>query len=426
MNEIAIKQHSFEIAKNRLKEFSENTENKLTLDPVDTDGFFPFSDHRVTGQELNDKLVDIQKHFTTINETNNKIIKEFREVYNALDVLDKDYITSIVANVKAIEKTSNDVRIQQNILKQHNEKLENQQNKLDIHQVEINKSVESISKIVSALKIFKDKLEEYRHLNDIDQIWRDIENHSSMLAENKRKEEQFLINLKTIEIANNDIIKQQDTLKKEKEKLEKQYIELDTHQSETDKNITILKTFKDKLDKYEHLNDIDQIWKDIKNFSSILNESKKREEHFFINLKAIKEINDNIIIQHNELVKEHNELTKQLSEIDKNIENVSKNITILKSFKDKLDKYKHLNDIDQIWKDIENHSSTLDESKKRDEILLSIIQKNKVEVNKHIIDITQRTNDTLLSLTKKVKYTYWLTGSAIGLAIFELILLLKR
>ena len=426
MNEIAIKQHSFEIAKNRLKEFSEKTETKLELKGVDTDGFFPFSDHRVTGQELNTRLAKIQEHFITINETNNKIIREFREVYNALDILDKDYITSIIANVKAIEKTSNDVRIQQNILKQHNEKLENQQNKLDIHQVEINKSVESISKIVNALKVFKDKLEEYRHLNDIDQIWRDIENHSSMLAENKRKEEQFLINLKTIEITNNDIRKQQDTLKKENEKLEKYYIKLDTHQSETDKNITILKTFKDKLDKYEHLNDIDQIWKDIKNFSSILNESKKREEQFFINLKAIKEINDNIIIQHNELVKEHNELTKQLSEIDKNMENVSKNITILKSFKDKLDKYKHLNDIDQIWKDIENHSSTLDESKKRDEILLSIIQKNKVEVNKHIIDITQRTNDTLLSLTKKVKYTYWLTGSAIGLAIFELILLLKR
>ena len=419
MNEIAIKQHSFEIAKNRLKEFSEKTETNFELKGVDTDGFFPFSDHRVTGKEFNEKLVDILKYFTTINETNNKIIKEFREVYNALDVLDKDYITSIVANVKAIEKTSNDVRIQQNILKQHNEKLENQQNKLDIHQVEINKSVESISKIVSARKIFKDKLEEYRHLNDIDQIWRDIENHSSILAESKKKEEQFLINLKTIEIANNDIIKQQDTLKKEKEKLEKQYIKLDTHQSETDKNITILKTFKDKLDKYEHLNDIDQIWKDIKNFSSILNESKKREEQFFINLKAIKEINDNIIIQ-------HNELTKQQSEIDKNIENVSKNITILKSFKDKLDKYKHLNDIDQIWKDIENHSSTLDESKKRDEILLSIIQKNKIEVNKYITDITQRTNDTLLSLTKKVKYAYWLTGSAIGLAILELILLLKR
>ena len=419
MNEIAIKQHSFEIAKNRLKDFSEKTEADLEITSVPTDSCFGIFDYKVTGEDLNKKLSVIQGHFVAVNETNNEIIREFREIYNALDVLDKDYITSIVANVKAIEKTSNDVRIQQNILKQHNEKLENQQNKLDMHQVEINKSVESISKIVSALKIFKDKLEEYRHLNDIDQIWRDIENHSSILAESKRKEEQFLINLKTIEIANNDIIKQQDTLKKEKEKLEKQYIKLDTHQSETDKNITILKIFKDKLDKYEHLNDIDQIWKDIENFSSMLNESKKRDEQFFINLKAIKERNDNIEIQ-------YNELTKQQSEIDKNMENVSKNITLLKSFKDKLDKYKHLNDIDQIWKDIENHSSILDERKKRDEILLSIIQKNKVEVNKHIIDTTQRTNDTILSLTKKVKYSYWLTGSAIGLAIFELILLLKR
>ena len=111
MNEIAIKQHSFEIAKNRLKDFSEKTETKLELDSVDTDGFLPFSDHRVTGQEFNTRLINIQEHFATINDTNNKIIKEFREVYNALDVLDKDYITSIVANVKAIEKTSNDVRI---------------------------------------------------------------------------------------------------------------------------------------------------------------------------------------------------------------------------------------------------------------------------------------------------------------------------
>jgi len=224
MNEIAIKQHSFEIAKNRLKDFSEKTEADLEITSVPTDSCFGIFDYKVTGEDLNKKLSVIQGHFVAVNETNNKIIREFREIYNALDVLDKDYITSIVANVKAIEKTSNDVRIQQNILKQHNEKLENQQNKLDMHQVEINKSVESISKIVSALKIFKDKLEEYRHLNDIDQIWRDIENHSSILAESKRKEEQFLINLKTIEIANNDIIKQQDTLKKEKEKLEKQYI----------------------------------------------------------------------------------------------------------------------------------------------------------------------------------------------------------
>jgi len=40
MNEIAIKRHSFDLAKNRLKEFSEKTEAELEIDKVRTDGGF--------------------------------------------------------------------------------------------------------------------------------------------------------------------------------------------------------------------------------------------------------------------------------------------------------------------------------------------------------------------------------------------------
>lgn len=130
MNEIVVKRHSFDMAKNRLKEFSEKTEAELKIDKVETEGvFLGLGNHKVTGYELNERLETIQKHLIDANATNNKVIKVFREIYNALDALDKDYITSIVANVKAIEKTSNDVRVQQETLKQHNEKLANQQNK---------------------------------------------------------------------------------------------------------------------------------------------------------------------------------------------------------------------------------------------------------------------------------------------------------
>ena len=124
MNEIVVKRHSFDMAKNRLKEFSEKTEAELKIDKVETEGvFLGLGNHKVTGYELNERLETIQKHLIDANATNNKVIKVFREIYNALDALDKDYITSIVANVKAIEKTSNDVRVQQETLKQHNEKL---------------------------------------------------------------------------------------------------------------------------------------------------------------------------------------------------------------------------------------------------------------------------------------------------------------
>lgn len=190
MNEIAIKKegsikrHRFDQAKKRLKEFSENTEAELEIEKVRTDGgFFGLGDHKVTGYELNRSLETIQEHFITVNTTNNQVIREFREVYNALDTLDKDYIASIIANVKSIEKTSNDVRKQQGTLKQHHEKLENQQVKLDAHQTEIEKTMSSLSKVVGALSNFRNKLEGYAHLDDIDQMWDDLDNCRKNLEE---------------------------------------------------------------------------------------------------------------------------------------------------------------------------------------------------------------------------------------------------
>ena len=95
-------------------EFSEKKEAEFAIDKVRTDGgFLGLGNHKVTGYELNDRIETIQNHLIDINTINNKTIKEFREIYNALDALDKDYMTSIVASVKAIEKTSNDVRTQQ-------------------------------------------------------------------------------------------------------------------------------------------------------------------------------------------------------------------------------------------------------------------------------------------------------------------------
>lgn len=174
MDEMVIQKHSFDVAKNRLKDFSEKMADELIIDRVQTEGgFLGLGDHKVTGEELNGRLEIIQKNFIAVNTTNNKVIREFREIYNALDVLDKDYIASIVANVKAIEKTSYDVRRQQETLKQHNEKLANQQSKLDMHQVEIEKNIANIAKIVDLLKGFMNRLEGYKHLDDIDKIWND-------------------------------------------------------------------------------------------------------------------------------------------------------------------------------------------------------------------------------------------------------------
>ncbi|MDY6232177.1 hypothetical protein [Peptostreptococcus porci] len=398
MNEIAIKRHSFDLAKNRLKEFSEKTEAELEIDKVRTDGgFFGLGDHKVTGYELNRRLETIQEHFIAVNTTSTKVIKEFREVYNALDVLDKDYITSIVANVKAIEKNSNDVRVQQGTLKQHNEKLANQQSKLDAHQAEIEKNVANISKIVAALKVFKENLEGYKHLTDIDKIWNDcksIQNEIRVVSDSvtkfSKKITEDIDNMwddldickKNIEIINADIQTQQNELNNlattsknhtdSIDALSKKMAAAEEYAVDSRNLITKLETFREEVCALNYLMEVDEIW-------------------------------------------------KQTGEHQTRINRVEQEC---RTNTDKLSGISHLDDVDGMWNNVEEHTSKLIKCEKRDEELADAIQKNKEEVNENIAEAVRTANVAIETLTKKVKYAYWIAGGTAGLAIIELILLL--
>lgn len=252
MNEI-IEKHNFELIKKRLKEFSEKTQSELEIKRVEEDGWF-FFDHNVTGKELNERLETIQRLFIDVNTTNNSVIKEFREVYNALDVLDRDYITAIMSNLSAIGKTSDDVRIQQRTLKKHNEKL-------NFQQKEIEKNILNIEKIVEVLKTFKEKLESYEHLMEIDEIWNDCKASrdknieiSKTVEENKFLLEQLKCDIRTVE----------DKIKK-------------------------LVLFMNHLEKLEHINDIDYISKEVDKNSTKIVECKERVEELSVYIQSSKE-----------------------------------------------------------------------------------------------------------------------------------------
>ncbi|MGP1598460.1 hypothetical protein [Peptoanaerobacter stomatis] len=557
MNEIAIKKHSFDLAKNRLKEFSEKTEAELEIDKVKTDGdFFGLGDHKVTGYELNIRLETIQGNFIAVNTINNKVIKEFREVYNALDALDRDYITSIVANVKAIEKTSNDVSVQQGILKQHNEKLANQQSKLDAHQIEIEKNVANISKIVAALKVFKEKLEGYKHLTDIDKIWNDcksIQNEIRVVSDSitkfskKTTEDIATANNKNKALSdqvNRDILTLRNEAKSFKEFFSDLSEKLESTANLLDRQIPVIKeidSFTEQLKKLTHIDDVDSMWDDInktrEDFATVENSLQNIEadvlqmqkhleeiDSFVVVLsgythlqdidnmwddldvckKNIEKINGNIQAQQSELdnltttsenhmesiatlfknfadieeyaadsrklitkletfredvsslnhLMEIDEIWKQTEDHQTSIKRVeqeskshrdklneleqtddtmhdsihsnSHNISVLKKYIDKLSGISHLEDVDGIWKDFEEHTSKLLECEKKDEDLAITIQKNKEEANNNIAEAVQTVNATIEILTKKVKYAYWIAGCLGGLATIEFILLLVK
>lgn len=511
MSDIAIERHSFDLAKNRLKEFSEKTEAELEIGKVRTTGDFfgRWGDHKVTGDELNTRLETIQGHFIAVNTTNNKVIKEFREVYNALDALDKDYITSIVANVKAIEKTSNDVRMQQGTLKQHNEKLANQQTKLDAHQTEIEKNVANVSKIVTALKVFKEKLEGYKHLTDIDKIWNDcktIQNEIQVVSNSitnfskKATEEIAVVNNKNkalSEQVNQDILTLHNEAKSFKEFFSNLSEKIEWTVDLLNKQIPVIQetsSFSEQLKNIAHINDVDFMWndldlvkEDIRKINGIIEENRENiqlhqnkldtlattsSEHkesintlfkkladadeyavnsrnFITDLESfrIKLATLNHLMEVDEIWKQTedyqlrikrveqegkshtdklNELVQVGDRMHKSIDTNTHDINSLKEYKDKLSCISHLDDVDSMWTEVEEHTSQLIEGEKRNKELAATIQKNKDEVDKNIAVAVRTANAAVESLTNKVKYAYWIAGCSAGLAIIELILLLMK
>lgn len=466
MNELDIKRHRFDLAKNRLKEFSEKNEAELAIDRVKTDGgFLGLGDHKVTGYEFNNRLESIQGHFIDINLTNHRIIKEFREVYNALDALDKDYITSIVANVKAIEKTSNDVRKQQETLKQHNNKLAAQQNKLDSHQVEIDKNVDNMKKIVTTLKVFKEKLDGYKHLTDIDKIWSDcktISNDIKVVSDSITVLSKKTTNdIETANSKNKDLLAQVNKEILALQKEAKTYMEFFSDLSE-------------KMNSIAHLNDVDSIWEDVtkakESISNIENELQtvndtihQMQNHFdqvdefiavmngYTHLKDIDSMWENLSVlkkevadliravdNSNKVIQEHQSDLEKLNSVSKKhqdeLDQLSQNqnetkeyaeanrslIAELQEFRSEVDSIEHIADVDSMWEQGNEVKADLAEANKH----IVSLQEKTTEIDKEIADKTAEMQDKIVSLETKLKYAYYIAGGALGLAVAELILAL--
>ena len=141
--ELVIKTHNFEDAKRRLKEVSEKKIEGFEINIVDTKDKFLFleGDHKVTGKEFNDRIIDINQHLTNLHTKTYENNKEFGEVYNALEALDKDYIAVILTSINAIEEVSKHMREEIDTIKEVQKKiLENfqkfkQELKMDIAEI---------------------------------------------------------------------------------------------------------------------------------------------------------------------------------------------------------------------------------------------------------------------------------------------------
>ena len=220
-DELVIKEHDFQSAKNSLKRFSKQAKDHVKLSSVPTTGgLFGLGNHKVTGSELNEITSEIQGYLIKMNQLHQGFIDEFGQVYKAFDSLDKDYISGIVTSIKASEKINKEV----------------QENR------------ETIRKVVDVLK----EHETLKH--KVDKLWENSDGQSQVIGELSKR----------LESVNQTQIERFEQIKKEQE-------DILTHISETQaEDMRKLKAAQDKK--------LDQITKEQFDKLSEINQSIEAEK----------------------------------------------------------------------------------------------------------------------------------------------------
>lgn len=425
MDALTIKTHDFEDAKLAIKKFSEETTTDLDFKRVNDkkgvgewlgDAIFGGGigiNHKVTGKEFNDLTVQVQAHLRSVNNTQIKLIKQFGEVYKALESLDKEYIQGILISIKATEETSKGIAAAQE---------------------KITQIIEDQKKTLEILKKFKQKLDGYAHLGDIDKIWSDCQ---AWHAESST--------LMASVGAVTDLSNENDAAIKEltftQEAAASKIGEISNSLDEQISRIESLISFMDKLNAIVHLSDVDEMWASL------------------INAQA-------------DLQKLYTEMVDVQAVIAKNAEDISN----IQEFVDLLSRQMHLNDIDAMWDKTEEHTAQITSLQEQDKTIKAIINNNKdaadkvaselqkkddqldklIQSNKETVDhevadlqendaaamklieenkllaeqalaeVNEQTATMMQQLNKKLMYAYLIAGGSLALAITELLIILLR
>lgn len=221
---------------------------------------------------------------------------------------------------------------------------------------------------------------------DLDVVKTNIKEINEDISDNNRNIQMYQQELNSLVTTNTEH-------KKSIEVLFKKLADAEERATNNRNSIVELESFQTKVSVLNHLMEIDDVW-------------KQTEEHKI----CIEKLDQTDKIHTDRL----DELVQADGRIFQRIDSCERDINDLKGYKEKLNNISHLEDVDDIWKSVGEHTSQLIESEKRAEELIIAIQKNRDEVDKRIEDVVQTANATVESLTKRVKYAYWLAGGSAG------------
>jgi len=294
---LVLKKTNFNSALNKIADFANSSVTPIKFRSVEEDSFIVF-DRDVTGREFNRFLTkELLPQLETIQENQQKTIREFSSVYHTFDSLDKDYIAGIVHAVQSAEKASYQAVEASDQAKDASDEALRASSNVAQAQQDIRKTVEALGLTVKKLceferdlSRFKDRLERYDHLYDIDKLWEYV----IELQAKCEKIEALKTTVKVLCEFEKDLGGFKDRLEKYKhlndiDKLWEYVIELQAETKKvSDLELSIkgllefkeeLSSFKNGIEKHDHLNDVDKLWEYVVELRANYEKSAKVTEY---------------------------------------------------------------------------------------------------------------------------------------------------
>lgn len=239
-----IKKTNFEAKTRALKQFSEELPDAPVFEKFKTHGFL-FS-HKVTGDELNGFVAQVQDCLIDINEHNRKLVKEFGQVYETFEVLDKEYINGILIGVESAKTASQEAK-----------KAQKDANKTIAL---LQTTVQKLKEVTESLSEFKNEVNQYEHLADIDILWDDVGKLDKTIKSISAEIQEISANLRKCADKLDGIEKKVDPA-------------LEVLQTEIDN----LSRFKEEINRYTHLADIDTMWQQLEKYEAQMETYKNND-----------------------------------------------------------------------------------------------------------------------------------------------------
>lgn len=389
MSQLQPNRSKFEVAKIGIKQFSENLPHTPSLNKFEEEAFFGLISKNVTGGDMNKFVAQAQRIFTATNASVIKLFKAFNEVYNVLEILDKEYVgyfQSSIDNLKLVnskvQDAQKDIDSTLKVLKATIENLKEFKNKtliqlenielqLNSFEVYINTKLDQLNKIEE----IKASIEKYKHFMDIDDMWEDIKSHKSDI---------------------NSLL-------------------------ETTKSIsTDLVSFKkhvNRIEQLNHIDDIDKTWSQVQKHSS---EIKSILENLY-SLNFLKKKIEGLVH-----ISDIDDMWNSLEKIKIDISNIYSNLNAqnakiqsLNQHKEQMSAITHLKDVDQLWLDNQSLQKEIIDAKKShqqleqksNESILNLVEKNRV--------LEELIQNNQIKSNSKISYAYIVGGLALLLIILK-------